>query len=204
MNGLFDSVRRLLAGLVAIAQTRLELVTTELAAEIQRAVGLLLWAAVALFFAGLSVLMIAITLVVFAPESRRLLVAGLVCAAFVAGAIGAGLVVRHRLAARSPLLAASLGELRKDREALERGLASAAANSGATSAASSGVTSASTSGSGSAPRSAAATWPTAPPGSEAAPRPAPQPTSSSAATATVGTPSTAPRREPPLDYPVDP
>ena len=32
MNGLFDSLRRLLAGLVAIAQTRLELVTTELAA----------------------------------------------------------------------------------------------------------------------------------------------------------------------------
>lgn len=122
MNGLFDSVRRLLAGLVAIAQTRLELVTTELAAEIQRAVGLLLWAAVALFFAGLSVLMIAITLVVFAPESQRPLVAGIVCACFVAGAIGAGLVVRRRLAARQPLLAASLGELRKDREALERGL----------------------------------------------------------------------------------
>ena len=43
MNGLFDSLRRLLAGLVAVAQTRLELVTTELAAEIQRAVGVLLW-----------------------------------------------------------------------------------------------------------------------------------------------------------------
>ncbi len=196
MNGLFDSVRRLLAGLVAIAQTRLELVTTELAAEIQRAVGLLLWAAVALFFAGLSVRMIAITLVVFAPEPRRLLVAGLVCATFVAGAIGAGLVVRHRLAARSPLLAASLGELRKDREALERGLASTAASSGAMSA--------SAPGSGSAPRSAAATWPAAPPGSEAAPKPAVPTTSSSAATATVGTTSTAPRREPPLDYPVDP
>ena len=126
MNGLFDSVRRLLAGLVAIAQTRLELVTTELAAEIQRAVGLLLWAAVAMFFAGLSVLMIAITVVVFSPEPQRPLVAGLVCALFVAGAIGAGLVVRRRLAARSPLLAASLGELRKDREALGRGLDRAA------------------------------------------------------------------------------
>ncbi|MFO1455241.1 MAG: phage holin family protein [Steroidobacteraceae bacterium] len=130
MNGLFESVRRLLAGLVAIAQTRLELVTTELAAEIQRAVGLLLWAAVALFFAGLSVLMIAITLVVFAPESQRPLVAGIVCGCFVAGAVGAGLVVRRRLAARQPLLAASLGELRKDREALERGLAGAARDAG--------------------------------------------------------------------------
>jgi uncharacterized membrane protein YqjE len=123
LNGLFDSIRRLLAGLVAIAQTRLELVTTELAAEIQRAVGVLLWAAVALFFAGLSVLMIAITVVVFAPEAWRVRVAALVCATFVGGAIGAGLVVRRRVAERPSLLAASLGELRKDREALERGLA---------------------------------------------------------------------------------
>jgi uncharacterized membrane protein YqjE len=123
LNGLFDSVRRLLAGLVAIAQTRLELVTTELAAEIQRAVGVLLWAAIALFCGGLSVLMIAITVIVATPESNRLLVAGLVCATFVAGAIAAALVVRRKLAERSPLLSASLGELRKDREALERGLA---------------------------------------------------------------------------------
>lgn len=123
MNGLFDSLRRLLAGLVAIAQTRLDLVTTELAAEIQRAVGVLLWAAIALFFGGLSVLMIAITLVVATPDEHRLLVAGLVCASFVAGAVGAALVVRRKIGERPPLLSASLGELRKDREALERGLA---------------------------------------------------------------------------------
>jgi uncharacterized membrane protein YqjE len=125
LNGLFESLRRLLAGLVAIAQTRLELVTTELAAEIQRAVGVLLWAAIALFFGGLSVLMIAITIVVASPDEYRLRVAGLVCAAFVAGAVGAALVVRRKIAERPPLLSASLGELRKDREALERGLASA-------------------------------------------------------------------------------
>lgn len=124
MNGLFESLRRLLAGLVAIAQTRLELVTTELAAEIQRAVGVLLWAAIALFLGGLSVLMIAITIVVASPDEYRLRVAGLVCATFVAGAVGAALVVRRKIAERAPLLAASLGELRKDREALERGLAS--------------------------------------------------------------------------------
>ena len=118
MNGLFDSLRRLLAGLVAIAQTRLELVTTELAAEIQRAVGVLLWAAIALFFGGLSVLMIAITVVVATPDEHRLLAAGLVCATFVAGAIGAALVVRRKITERPPLLSASLGELRKDRDLL--------------------------------------------------------------------------------------
>ena len=122
MSSLFDSLRRLLAGVVAIAQTRLELVTTELAAEIQRAVGALLWAAIALFFGGISVLMIAITIVVATPERYRWLSAGLVAAAFVATAVGAALVVRRQIRDRPPFLAASLGELRRDREALERGL----------------------------------------------------------------------------------
>lgn len=122
MSALFDSLRRLLAGVVAIAQTRLELVTTELAAEIQRAVGVLLWAAIALFFGGISVLMIAITIVVATPEPWRWLSAGLVAAAFVAAAVGAALVVRRQVRDRPPFLAASLGELRRDREALESGL----------------------------------------------------------------------------------
>lgn len=122
MNSLFDSLRRLLAGVVAIAQTRLELVTTELAAEIQRAVGLLLWAAIAMFFGGISVLMIAVTIVVATPERWRWLSAALVAAAFVATAVGAALVVRRQIRDRPPFLAASLGELRRDREALEAGL----------------------------------------------------------------------------------
>lgn len=125
MSALFDSLRRLLAGVVAIAQTRLELVTTELAAEIQRAVGVLLWAAIALFFGGISVLMIAITIVMATPEPYRWLSAGLVAAAFVATAVAAALVVRRRVRDRPPFLAASLGELRRDREALESGLSEA-------------------------------------------------------------------------------
>jgi len=122
LSALFESLRRLLAGVVAIAQTRLELVTTELAAEIQRAVGVLLWAAIALFFGGISVLMIAITIVVATPEPWRWLSAGLVAVAFVAAAVGAALVVRRQVRDRPPFLASSLGELRRDREALESGL----------------------------------------------------------------------------------
>jgi len=130
LSALFDSLRRLLAGVVAIAQTRLELVTTELAAEIQRAVGVLLWAAIALFFGGISVLMIAITIVVATPDPYRWLSAGLVAAAFVATAVGAALVVRRQIRDRPPFLAASLGELRRDREALESGMAGAALRPG--------------------------------------------------------------------------
>ncbi len=130
MSALLDSLRRLLAGVIEIAQTRLELVTTELAAEIQRAVGVLLWAAIALFFGGVSVLMIAVTIVVATPEPYRWLSAGLVAAAFVATAVGAALVVRRQVRDRPPFLAASRGELRRDREALESGLPAVAPRPG--------------------------------------------------------------------------
>ena len=47
-----------------------------------------------------------------------------------AGAIGAALALRRKITERPPLLSASLGELRTDREALERGLAGAARDAG--------------------------------------------------------------------------
>lgn len=125
MGGLFDSLRRLLAGFVAIAQTRLELVTTELAAEIQRAVGVLLWAAIALFFSSVAVVMIAVTVVVATPEPYRWLSASGVALAFVVAAVAAAWVVRRRVRDRPAFLGSSLDELRRDREALERDLADA-------------------------------------------------------------------------------
>jgi uncharacterized membrane protein YqjE len=165
LSALFDSLRRLLAGVIAIAQTRLELVTTELAAEVQRAIGVLLWAAVALFFGGISVLMIAITIVVATPERWRWLSSGLVAAAFVATAVGAALVARRQVRDRPPFLAASLGELRRDREALEAGLRGAGASSdgggdgdgraGAGGAAGAGAGDGSRAGATSGPRAAA-------------------------------------------------
>lgn len=118
-GGLFDSARRLLARLLALAQTRLELLTTELSLEVQRAVALLIWAFVALFFAGLAVLMLTLTLVIAFWEQHRLLVAGLATLLFVgitAVAIG---VLRHKLRSRGRLLGASLDELRRDVAALD-------------------------------------------------------------------------------------
>lgn len=116
--GLFGSLRQMLANLLALAQVRVELLTTELSAEVQRAVGVLVWAFVALFFGGLSVLMLAMTVVIAVWDEHRLLAAGLFAAAFLLVTVVAGLVVRARVRSRPRLLAATLEELRRDRDAL--------------------------------------------------------------------------------------
>jgi uncharacterized membrane protein YqjE len=120
-GGLFASLRLLLANLLDLAQTRVELLTTELSAEIQRAVGVLLWAFIALFFGGLAVLMLALTVIIAVWDEHRLLAAGVVSGLFLGVTLVAGWVVRSRISSRPRLLAASLEELRLDREALQRG-----------------------------------------------------------------------------------
>jgi uncharacterized membrane protein YqjE len=116
--GLFASLRQMLANLLALAQVRVELLTTELSAEVQRAVGVVVWAFVALFFGGLTVLMLALTVIIAVWDEHRLLAAGLFCAGFLAVSAVAGYVVRTRMRSRPRLLAATLDELRRDRDAL--------------------------------------------------------------------------------------
>ena len=72
--GLFGSLQRLLATLLDIAQVRLDLLTTEFEREKLRLYDGLLWAAVALFFIGLGLLLLAALLVAVAPEPLRPLV----------------------------------------------------------------------------------------------------------------------------------
>ena len=53
--GLFDSGKRVLGTLIAIVHDRFELLSTELQEEIGRVAFLLLWGAIALFFAFLGI-----------------------------------------------------------------------------------------------------------------------------------------------------
>jgi uncharacterized membrane protein YqjE len=117
-SGLLGSLRQMLANLLALAQVRVELLTTELSAEVQRAVGVLVWAFVALFFGGLAVLMLALTVVIAVWDEHRLLAAGLFAAGFLVVTAVAAYMVRSRVRSRPRLLAATLEELRRDRDAL--------------------------------------------------------------------------------------
>lgn len=118
-SGLFDSLRAMLATLVALTHTRLELLSVELEQEVDRLAGTLLWAILGIFCAGLAVLMIALTIVIAFWDGHRLLAAALVALLFASLAIVASLVVRHRLRTRPRFLSATIGELERDARALE-------------------------------------------------------------------------------------
>ena len=58
ISGLIGSLKGALSTLVAIAQTRLQIISTELQEEVGRAAELLLWAFVALFAAGIGLFLV--------------------------------------------------------------------------------------------------------------------------------------------------
>ncbi len=118
--GLMDSAKRMLATIVALVSTRLELFTTEIEEEIHRVASILLWALVALFFGSLTVLMIAFTVIIIFWDDHRILAAVLVTATFLVATLIFALLARARLKAKTRFMAASIRELKRDREALDR------------------------------------------------------------------------------------
>lgn len=117
--GLFDSLKALLATLVGIAHTRVELISTEVEEQFVRLVWLLVWALVALLFAFAGVILSAIAFIVLFWDSNRVLAAAGLAAAFVLLAVIAVLGFIARAKARPRLFKASLDELAKDRSELE-------------------------------------------------------------------------------------
>ncbi|MBX5461744.1 MAG: phage holin family protein [Steroidobacteraceae bacterium] len=121
-GGLLQAARRMLATLIAIVHTRLELFTTEIQEEIYRAAGVLVWGMIALFFGSLTVLMLAVTILVIFWDDNRVLAAILITATFLVLALITALLARARLRARPGFMSASLEELKRDRESLERAM----------------------------------------------------------------------------------
>ena len=117
---LLDSAKRMLATLIALVHTRLELFTTEIEEEIQRAASVLLWALVALFFGSLFVMMIGFTIIIVFWDDYRVLAASAVTGAYLLGTVVFGLLARSRLRAKARFMAASIEELKRDRESLDR------------------------------------------------------------------------------------
>ena len=118
-SGLFASLRRMLATLLELVYTRLELIGVDIEEQIEHAAAVLLWSIAAIFFASLTVLLLALTIVIAFWDEHRLLAAALVTASFAATAVIAGLVARHRLRTRPRFLGATVGELKLDAAALD-------------------------------------------------------------------------------------
>ena len=117
-KGLFDSLRILTASLVAIAYTRLDLLSTDLEEEWERLVSLLIMMLVALFCLGVGVVLLTILIVVAFWDSYRLQVlTGLAALFLTGGAVAWRLVTRQRKN-KPRLFTASLEELAKDHQQL--------------------------------------------------------------------------------------
>lgn len=119
--GLFRSLGNLAATVVGIAHTRLELLTTELQEEVQRAAHLLLWAAVALLAGMLAVLLGALTVIFYFWETHRLLASLVVTGVFFAVTLLAVAMLYSKLHTKPAILDATLAELARDREQLRGG-----------------------------------------------------------------------------------
>jgi uncharacterized membrane protein YqjE len=117
-GGLYDSLKGLAASLIAIAHTRLDLLSTDLEEERERLLSVLLMLFVALFCLGVGVVLLALLIVVAVWESHRLLALVGLTALFLAGGAAAFGCARHKLRTKPKLFAASLAELSKDRQHL--------------------------------------------------------------------------------------
>ncbi|MEW6707473.1 MAG: phage holin family protein [Pseudomonadota bacterium] len=119
--GIRQTALQLAATLVDIGHTRLQLAATEIEEERLRLARQWLAAACALYLIALAVLLACAWIVLATPAEQRVLVLGLLTAAFAAA--GAWAAWRWRaLASRKPmLLSATIAELREDAAALRAG-----------------------------------------------------------------------------------
>ncbi|MDH0736546.1 phage holin family protein [Achromobacter spanius] len=119
--GLRKSVFGVAFSLVGLLRTRLELLALEAADEKARLLKLLGMAFAALLFLTLAVLVFTVTVaVLFWPTEDRYMALGLLAAFYGIVGIALLLVVRHGLVYGAPPFAATLDELSRDAELLER------------------------------------------------------------------------------------
>ena len=119
-GGLFDSLRALIATLVAMAHTRVELFGTEIEEEVRRVVALLLGGLVVLALASLALLFSGLVVIAAYWDTHRLAATVCVAIGFIVLTAASYLAVRARTRRRSRLLASTLDELERDLELLDK------------------------------------------------------------------------------------
>jgi uncharacterized membrane protein YqjE len=119
-GGLFDSLRALIATLVAMAHTRVELFGTELEEEVRRVVALLLGGVLVLALASLALVFSGLVVIAAYWDTHRVAATAWVAIGFIVLAAGSYLAVRQRTQRRSRLLSSTLDELERDLALLDK------------------------------------------------------------------------------------
>lgn len=117
--GLLHSAQSLLASLLALARTRLELFGTELQEELARLLYMVIGAVAALLLAALGAGLAAAALLIALPAEQRVSAAALIAALAFGAALAAAWLVRRLALGKPRPLHASIAELERDREALQ-------------------------------------------------------------------------------------
>lgn len=117
---LADSLRGFLDSGLQTAQTRLELLAVEVQEEKLRLSGLLFNIVLCAMLLGFGVVFLAVFLTVLFWEEHRLLALGLATVACIAGGLFTATNAAREIRRGSRLFAASLAELARDRDALQR------------------------------------------------------------------------------------
>lgn len=118
-RGMFRSLRGLISTGIALIETRLELLTTELKEEKTRVVSLLIYALAALILLSVGVVFLAVLFTALLWESNRLLALGVFATLFLAGGVFALAMAVRLVKQQTRLFAATLAELKGDRAALD-------------------------------------------------------------------------------------
>ena len=117
-GGLLHSIRRLAASLLAAAQTRLEILATEIEEERVRLEQMLIVALGAVFCLGMGVVLSVAFVVVYFWDTHRLAAVGILAAGFLGVGAVLGLVLRDKAKTRPKPFAITRGELAKDHDLL--------------------------------------------------------------------------------------
>lgn len=118
-GGLFASLKAVSSQMLAILQTRLELLATDVAEERERLGRLFVLALVSLFCLGLGVVLLTLLVVVLFWDTHRIAALTGLVALFLAVGIGTGLYARHKLRTQPRLFDATITELARDRRELD-------------------------------------------------------------------------------------
>jgi uncharacterized membrane protein YqjE len=117
-TGLMESLKRLASTLLAIIQTRLELLSSEVEEERLRIGQILFYGSIAMFFFGLAIILLTAFIVVVFWDSNRLMVLGSFAVLYFVAGLLAWNASRRVAREKSRLFSASLAELADDHDQL--------------------------------------------------------------------------------------
>ncbi len=115
---MFNNLKRMAGTVLAMAQTRAELLAVEIEEEVQRLFGYLMLSLVALFCFGIAVLLAILLIIILFWDTHRVVVVAGLMVFFAILTIGIGLWVRNRYHQKPRFLSATMNELSKDIQAM--------------------------------------------------------------------------------------